>query len=204
MAVSGGTRFRGVAIDSARAGSCMGTFAESGALSSTACGAPNPMAMPVCHDALQTAWHPLRGRTSSAVTHREVGASSSLQVRAREARYRLFRELAGRHGAERVALGHNADDQAETVLLRMLRGAGLARTVRHAAYSRASLHSSIAGISRQEILSYLGAAGLSYRTDSSNAKSIYLRNRVRHELLPVINPWLPLQSGCWLARPTSS
>ena len=60
-----------------------------------------------------------------AVTRGEAGGTGSLQARARESRYRLFRELAGALGADRVALGHTADDQAETVLLRMLRGAGL-------------------------------------------------------------------------------
>ncbi|MGZ8394361.1 MAG: tRNA lysidine(34) synthetase TilS [Nitrospira sp.] len=126
-----------------------------------------------------------------SVTHRESGASSSLQERAREARYGLFRKLAGDLGAERVALGHNADDQAETVLLRMLRGAGLRGLagmphIRERVFVRPLL-----SISRQEILSYLETAELSYRTDSSNAKPIYLRNRVRHELLPVLQSLAP-------------
>jgi tRNA(Ile)-lysidine synthetase, N-terminal domain/tRNA(Ile)-lysidine synthetase, C-terminal domain len=122
---------------------------------------------------------------------REAGASSSLQARARESRYRLFRELAGELGAERVALGHNADDQAETVLLRMLRGAGL-RGLAGMPHIRERLFiRPLLSIARQEILSYLQAVGLSYRTDSSNAKPIYLRNRVRHELLPVIQDLAP-------------
>ncbi len=122
---------------------------------------------------------------------RGAGVSSSLQARARESRYRLFRELAGELGVERVALGHNADDQAETVLLRMLRGAGL-RGLAGMPHIRERLFvRPLLSISRQEILSYLEAVGLPYRTDSSNAKSIYLRNRVRHELLPVIQSLAP-------------
>ena len=129
--------------------------------------------------------------TPLAATRREPGSSSSLQVRAREARYRLFRALAGELGAERVALGHNADDQAETVLLRMLRGAGL-RGLAGMPHIRERLFvRPLLSISRQDILSYLEAVGLPYRTDSSNAKSIYLRNRVRHELLPVIQSLAP-------------
>lgn len=125
------------------------------------------------------------------VTQREPGSSSSLQARAREARYRLFRELAGDRGAERVALGHNADDQAETVLLRMLRGAGL-RGLAGMPHIREQLFiRPLLGISRQDILSYLESTGLSYRTDSSNAKSIYFRNRVRHELIPVVQSLAP-------------
>ncbi|MBA2487452.1 MAG: tRNA lysidine(34) synthetase TilS [Nitrospira sp.] len=129
--------------------------------------------------------------TPLAVTRRESGSSSSLQARAREARYRLFRELAGELGAERVALGHNADDQAETVLLRLLRGAGL-RGLAGMPHIREHLFvRPLLTISRQDILAYLGVVGLPYRTDSSNAKPIYLRNRVRHELLPVLESLAP-------------
>lgn len=120
-----------------------------------------------------------------------TGESSSLQARAREARYRLFRDVVAELGADRVALGHTADDQAETVLLRMLRGAGL-RGLAGMPHIRESLFvRPLLSRSRQEILAYLQAVGLSYRTDSSNAKSIYLRNRVRHELLPVMQSLAP-------------
>lgn len=120
-----------------------------------------------------------------------TGESSSLQARAREARYRLFRDVVAELGTDRVALGHTADDQAETVLLRMLRGAGL-RGLAGMPHIRESLFvRPLLSRSRQEILAYLQAVGLSYRTDSSNAKSIYLRNRVRHELLPVMQSLAP-------------
>ena len=122
---------------------------------------------------------------------REAGASSSLQARARELRYRLFRDLATELHAHRVALGHTADDQAETVLLRMLRGAGL-RGLAGMPHIRERLFvRPLLGATRDEILSYLRAAGLSYRTDSSNAKSLYLRNRIRQELLPVLDSLAP-------------
>jgi tRNA(Ile)-lysidine synthase len=126
-----------------------------------------------------------------SVNRREPGSSSSLQARAREARYRLFRALAVDLGAERVALGHNEDDQAETVLLRMLRGAGL-RGLAGMPHIREQLFiRPLLSVSRRDILSYLKSTGLSYRTDSSNANPIYLRNRVRHELLPVIQSLSP-------------
>ena len=126
-----------------------------------------------------------------SVTGREPGSSSSLQARAREIRYRLFHELAGDLGAERVAIGHTADDQAETVLLRMLRGTGLRglaamSPIRNDFYIRPLLD-----CTRSDILAYLKSAGLCYRTDSSNAKPIYLRNRVRHELIPVLRSLAP-------------
>ncbi len=120
-----------------------------------------------------------------------AGVSSSLQARARDLRYRLFREVAGELGAHRVALGHTADDQAETVLLRMLRGAGL-RGLAGMPHIRERLFvRPLLGVTRGEILSYLETLGMSFRTDSSNAKSIYLRNRVRHELLPVMESLAP-------------
>jgi tRNA(Ile)-lysidine synthase len=128
---------------------------------------------------------------SITINRHESGASSSIQARAREARYRLFRELAAELGAARVALGHTADDQAETVLLRMLRGAGL-RGLAGMPHIRERLFvRPLLTVARQEILSYLEAVGLPYRTDSSNAKPIYLRNRVRHELLPVMQSMAP-------------
>lgn len=118
-------------------------------------------------------------------------ASSSLQARARDSRYRLFRRLAAELGADRVALGHTADDQAETVLLRLLRGAGV-RGLAGMPHMRERLFvRPLLSIARQDILAYLEAMGLSYRIDSSNAKPIYLRNRVRHELLPVMQSLAP-------------
>ena len=125
------------------------------------------------------------------VIGRERGSSSSFQARAREARYRLFRALAGDLGVERVAIGHTADDQAETVLLRMLRGTGL-RGLAAMSHIRDQLFiRPLLEFTRQDILSYLKCAGLSYRMDSSNAKPIYFRNRVRHELIPVLRSLAP-------------
>ena len=113
-------------------------------------------------------------------------AGRSLQACARDLRYQLFRELVDELGMDRVALGHTADDQAETVLLRMLRGAGL-RGLTGMPHIREGLFvRPLLGVTRREILAYLETMELSYRTDSSNAKPIYLRNRVRHELLPVM------------------
>ncbi|MBX3370874.1 MAG: tRNA lysidine(34) synthetase TilS, partial [Nitrospira sp.] len=122
---------------------------------------------------------------------REPGRSSSLQARARELRYQLFRDLVTELGIERVALGHTADDQAETVLLRMLRGAGL-RGLGGMPHRRGNLFvRPLLTVTRREILSYLETKSLSFRTDSSNATSVYLRNRVRHELLPVMQSLAP-------------
>lgn len=126
-----------------------------------------------------------------SLARRGTGASSSLQARARDSRYRLFRRLAAVLGAERVALGHTADDQAETVLLRMLRGAGV-RGLAGMPHMREGLFvRPLLSIARQDVLSYLEARGLSYRLDSSNATPVYFRNRIRQELLPAMRSLVP-------------
>lgn len=108
----------------------------------------------------------------------------SLQEAARKARYRFYEEVRKKHGAQKVALGQTADDQAETVLMRMIRGAGLRGLkgippVRRGGYVRPLIE-----IARQDVERFADAEGLSWVTDSSNIKDIYLRNKVRRELIP--------------------
>ena len=115
----------------------------------------------------------------------------SLQTRAREARYAALQHAAAAVGAGKIALGHTADDQAETLVMWMLRGSGAAglagiRPVRDAVYVRPLLD-----VSRTDVLAYLNAKGWSFRMDSSNAKPLYLRNRIRHELLPLLKQFNP-------------
>lgn len=115
----------------------------------------------------------------------------SLQMVAREERYKALAHLADFYGADKIALGHILDDQAETVLLWMLRGAGsngLAGIppVRGSKFIRPLLQSS-----RQEILEYLAVNQVSYREDSSNKTPVYLRNRVRNEIIPLLKRFNP-------------
>lgn len=110
----------------------------------------------------------------------------SAQVAARLARYDFFRNTAQKVGARRVALGHHADDQAETVLLNLIRGAGPAGLkgippVREDFYVRPLI-----AVRRGRIEEYCREHCLSYRTDSSNLKPVYARNRVRLELIPLL------------------
>ena len=125
----------------------------------------------------------------SAPPNRRKGMS--LQARARDARYAALQRAAAALGASKVALGHTADDQAETLLMWMLRGSGAAglagiRPVRDAVYVRPLLD-----VGRAEVLAYLTAKGLAFRMDSSNAKPVYLRNRIRHELVPLLKQFNP-------------
>ncbi|MEW6245943.1 MAG: tRNA lysidine(34) synthetase TilS [Nitrospirota bacterium] len=115
----------------------------------------------------------------------------SLQERAREARYRALEEIGDGLGADRIALGHTADDQAETVLMWMLRGAattglGGMPPIRQGLFVRPLLD-----VSRADVLAYLESRHLDYRIDSSNARAVYFRNRIRRELLPVITRLAP-------------
>lgn len=119
------------------------------------------------------------------------GRSESLQQRAREARYARLRALAAEQGADRVALGHQADDQAETVLMWMMRGAGATGLagippIREGLFVRPLLN-----LTRDEILAYLDGRALTYRSDSSNDRWTYRRNRVRHEFLPLAKTYNP-------------
>ena len=109
----------------------------------------------------------------------------SLEHAARELRYSLLREAAGICGAEWIAVGHTADDQAEELLLRLLRGSGrkglAGMQMRSGKIIRPLLRTS-----KQELLAWLDELGLSFCFDSSNNNRKFLRNRVRHELLPFL------------------
>lgn len=116
---------------------------------------------------------------------------TSLQAAARDLRYRAMTDLAEDCGADRIALGHTADDQAETVLLWMLRGAGLTGLSGMPACREGRIIRPLYEARRHDILAYLCDAGLSFRQDSSNATPVYVRNRIRQELLPALQRVVP-------------
>ena len=126
---------------------------------------------------------------------------SSLQAMARNLRYQAFVEIAEQCGADRIVLGHTADDQAETILLWLLRGTGLTGLSGMPAARDGTIIRPLYETGRQEILTYLRDSGLQFRDDSSNAKPLYLRNRIRHELVPLLNRLTPASLGalCRLA-----
>jgi tRNA(Ile)-lysidine synthase len=110
----------------------------------------------------------------------------SLQLLAREERYRIFEAFRNEIGASKVALAHHRDDQAETVLYRVIRGTGLdglagMPVIRDGIYIRPLLQ-----ISRAEIQAYAALHQLIWVEDSSNRKLIYRRNRLRNQLIPEI------------------
>jgi len=118
----------------------------------------------------------------------------SVEEAGRRARYTLFRELTEELQAQRVALGHHADDQAETVLINLLRGTGPLGLAGippvRGPYIRPLLH-----CSREEILAYAREHKLTYYEDVTNRQPIYLRNRIRQELLPLLETYNPRIRG---------
>ncbi|WP_298272148.1 tRNA lysidine(34) synthetase TilS [Geobacter sp.] len=115
----------------------------------------------------------------------------SLEDAGRRCRYGFFDRLAGRYGASSVALAHHADDQAETLLLRLLRGAGVTGLSAMAPHTADRYVRPLLALTRHEIERYLQARGLSFRIDSSNADITFLRNRIRHELIPALARFNP-------------
>ncbi|MEI6149396.1 MAG: tRNA lysidine(34) synthetase TilS [bacterium] len=113
----------------------------------------------------------------------------SLEMAAREARYTFLLRTARRVKADVIATAHTADDQAETVLLRLVRGAGragLSGISAETALKGCRLVRPLLDVSRRDILSYLRREKLAWREDESNADSAFLRNRVRHQLIPLL------------------
>ena len=100
-------------------------------------------------------------------------------------RYAFFGRAAVRLGAERVATGHHRDDQGETCLMRLIRGAGpdglAGIRPRAGCVVRPLLH-----VSRAELRDYLAGRGQPFRDDETNRDTAFTRNRVRHELIPLL------------------
>jgi len=110
----------------------------------------------------------------------------SIETVAREERLAFLERAARKHGALRIATGHTLDDQVETVLQRIIRGtgpSGLAGILpkRGDLWIRPLLC-----VTRREIRDYLGGEGISFREDSTNTDTSFLRNRIRHELIPLL------------------
>jgi len=147
--------------------------------------------------------HKLRGADSDADAEfvRELagryGLPCTIEARpvdrdedaARRERFGFFTAVSIRTGIKKLALAHTADDQVETFLLRLLRGAGVPGLVgiwpeRQIGVVR--VIRPLLQIRHPEVLEYLRQRGLTYREDASNADTRFTRNRIRHELLPLL------------------
>lgn len=115
----------------------------------------------------------------------------SLEVAAREARHGFFRSIMAEHGFGRLALAHHMGDQAETVLLRLIRGAGAAGLSAMAPAEGSGIVRPLLCLTRGEIREYCRIYGVEWREDASNADTAIPRNKVRHEVLPRIEELNP-------------
>ncbi|MBM3789536.1 MAG: tRNA lysidine(34) synthetase TilS [Acidobacteria bacterium] len=112
--------------------------------------------------------------------------SANLEDQARRARYEFLRRAADRLGADKTATAHTKDDQAETFLMRLLRGSGLE--------GLSAIHPVVDGrivrpfldLSREAVMAYLCTISAPFREDASNLDRRYVRNRIRHELIPYL------------------
>ncbi|GAB4316505.1 MAG: tRNA lysidine(34) synthetase TilS [Bacteroidales bacterium] len=114
----------------------------------------------------------------------------SIQMAARELRYNFFRETALKQGFSLIATGHNADDQIETFFLNLLRGSGV-NGLRGIQPRKGNIIRPLLFANRQTIHDYAVSQNLTWREDKSNRENYYLRNRIRNELMPLLNKIMP-------------
>jgi tRNA(Ile)-lysidine synthase len=123
------------------------------------------------------------GRDDVAAAARVNGRST--EDMARELRYKFLEDAADRTRADAIAIGHSLDDQAETFLLRLIRGAGT-RGLGSIRPRAGRVIRPLLEVPRADLRQYLAAHSLAFRTDATNADVSIPRNRVRHELIPYL------------------
>jgi tRNA(Ile)-lysidine synthase len=145
---------------------------------------------------LGLAFHNARVETAAAALA-DAGAgkpAETIEEAARRLRYGWFRELMTSGVVDAVATAHTLDDQAETVLAKFLRGAwteGLSGIYPVVQFPEGPILRPMLSTSRKEIEGYLQALGQQWCEDSSNRHLTFTRNRIRHELLPLLESWNP-------------
>ncbi len=112
-------------------------------------------------------------------------SGESKQQGARKIRYQLLRNFAEENGYHRIALGHHGDDQAETVLMRILRGTGI-HGLGGIPPQRGPFIRPLLNVYKKEIVQYCHDFEIPYVVDESNLEPVYLRNKIRQELLPLL------------------
>lgn len=122
--------------------------------------------------------------------YRRSNPGESVEMACRELRYAWFNDLLDREGAQSVAVGHHREDRAETFMLNLMRGAGIAGLTSMNPRS-GNVVRPLLSVSRAEIERYLEELGLSYVVDSSNASDEYRRNRLRNRVFPMLEEAFP-------------
>jgi tRNA(Ile)-lysidine synthase len=127
--------------------------------------------------------------TIGTITESERSAwQGSIEASARNARYQFLREVARIHGAKYIALGHTLDDQAETILMHFIRGSSI-DGLSGMRVSSDDLIRPMLGLRRKDTVSYCQDLHLEPRQDYTNTDLSYTRNRVRLELLPLLETY---------------
>ncbi len=129
---------------------------------------------------------PFVSKKDKGTISRHKGCTEDL---ARKARYNFLYNVKESFGANKIAMGHNQNDQAETVLMRLLRGSGTSGLSGIPPCRDNLIIRPLIDISRAEIEQYLDQMGLEYITDPSNLDTGYLRNRIRLQLMPLLRQY---------------
>ena len=124
------------------------------------------------------------------VNRESIKLNKSFQETARIIRYKFFDEILKKILGNKIALGHSADDQAETILLNIIRGSGLQGLI-GMPQIRGNIIRPFLNVYRNEIERYLIENGISFRNDLSNYETKYLRNKVRKKLIPCLETYNP-------------
>lgn len=115
----------------------------------------------------------------------------NLEDAGRRARIGFLDRICQQYGAAAVVTAHHSDDQAETVLMRLMRGSGMAGLSGMRYNNQRGYLRPLLDVTRAQIKQYLAEQGLAWREDASNRDTDFLRNRIRHELLPLLEQYNP-------------
>jgi len=122
----------------------------------------------------------------------DLSSAANLEQAAREARAAFFARLRSDDKTDLVALGHTRDDQAETVLFRLLRGSGLSGLAGILPVTAEGMIRPLLDVTRKEVETYLDQGSIEWHHDSTNLESRFARNRIRHSLMPQLaQEWNP-------------
>ncbi len=133
-------------------------------------------------------FHDIKFQTRKVAEDRKV----SIQVAARDLRYKWFKELRQEHGYSYVATAHHSNDLTETLLYNLTKGTGIAG-LHGIPVKRGYIIRPLLFATKEQIINYARQKGLEWREDASNSETKYTRNKIRHEVIPVlktINPSL--------------
>ena len=120
---------------------------------------------------------------SLVIKNVKIKKKSNVENHARKIRFDYFNELSDLYNLEKIVLGHNREDQAETILFRLFRGSGYTGIKGISPISGNVIHP-ILSFSRKEIEEYLRLENIQWREDETNAENFFTRNKIRNELVP--------------------